>query len=108
MGGKVWARSAPGPDLLDIVSLITAFESINRVQLEIRMCRSKESRLPDLAVTLVATDQDKVIGAVPPLASASLTCLATNLGSLAAVVVHGLYLLDAQIAKQEMGGEQPK
>jgi hypothetical protein len=42
------------------------------------------------------------------LASVSLTCLGTNMTSLAAVVIHGLYLLDAQIAKQEMAGAKPK
>lgn len=108
MGGKLWAKSGCGPDLLDIVSLITAFESINRIKLEIRMGRSDTSRLPDLAVTLVANDISSQVGEAPPLASASLTCLGTNLSSLSAVLIHGLYLLDAQLARLEMGGKETK
>jgi hypothetical protein len=108
MGGRVWAKSAPGPDLVDIVSLITAFEAINKIKLELRMSRSMESRLPDLALTLVAWDAETGDPAVSTLASVSLTCLGTNMTSLAAVVIHGLYLLDAQIAKQEMAGAKPK
>lgn len=102
MGMKLWAKSAPGPDFQDLVHLLTAFEAINRVRLGIRMSRSLTSRVPDMAVTLVASEVDTESGDLKDLGSVSLTCLASNLRSLEAVLIHGLYLLDAQLARHEL------
>jgi hypothetical protein len=108
MKRKLWAKSEPGPDLQDITALVTAFEAINRVKLEIRMGRSESSRVPDLAVTMVAVEWLPDGGEARSLVSVSLNCLSTNLTSLAAVVTHGLYLLDGKLAAFELSGEAPK
>jgi len=108
MKKQLWAKSVSGPDLQDITALVTAFEAINRIKLEIRMGRSESSRVPDLAVTLVAVELPEDGGEAKSLASVSLNCLSTNLTSLAAVVTHGLYLLDGKLAAYELQREDLK
>lgn len=89
-------------DVADIIDLLRGFEFVNKVALTLAMGLTEEGQRPDLVVQLSAWDRREEPPAQKPLASASVTCLATNLKYLRDVVIHALYQLDFQIALLEL------
>ena len=101
-------NSSGGADWKDVAGNIVAFEAINDVQLEIRVATADYHGRADMAVAVLAHSRKTPIGDQPPLASASVTCSGTRLKSLEGVLIHALYLLDAQLASVELRSEEPK
>ncbi len=101
----VWSS---GIDLPEVLMNLLAFEEMNQVQIEIRLSSGSSGGLRDLMMTLVAHDKKTEIGEAPPLASVSLSCSGLRLRSLEAALIHGLYSLDGQLGRQELGSEAPK
>jgi len=88
-------------DVNDVIMVMLAFEAINRVKLEIRIGRVDDGEVSDLAIAVIANDASAPIGDLPPLASTSVTCSASNRKSLEAVLLAALYQLDFQLASGE-------
>lgn len=101
--------SSNGPDWRDVAGNLVAFEAMNGVRLEIRLLTADHRGMADIQAEVVAHDRKAPIGAVPPLASASVTCSATKLRTLEGLLIHSLYVLDAMLLKCELwpanGGE---
>ena len=93
--------SSNAPDLTDVVMNLLAFETMNRVRLEVRMNRKDVGVASDLSVTVVAHPAEGEIGEVTPLGSVNVLCSATRLKTLEACIIHALYLLDSKLAWQE-------
>ena len=87
----------------DVVGNLVAFEAINNVRLEVRMSTADYHGRADLALAMLAHDRKAEIGEVPPLGSVSLTISGTRLRSLEGALIHGLYLLDSQLAESARG-----
>ena len=87
---------------------IVAFEAMNDVKLEIRVSTADAHGKADLEVAVLAHSRKTPIGVAPSLASASVTCSGTRLKSLEGVLIHALYLLDAQLASLEIRSAEPK
>jgi hypothetical protein len=100
--------SSVGADWKDVAGNIVAFEAINDVKLEIRVSTADSHGRADLAVAVLAHSRKTPIGDQPSLASASVTCSGTRLKSLEGVLIHALYLLDAQLANVELRSAEPK
>ena len=97
-----------GIGMTDVLMNIVAFETINNVQIELRMSVEDNMGRADLRITCLANErQQGPLGPVT-LASASVTCLSTNLKSLDAALIHALYLLDGELAREELRGEEVK
>lgn len=94
--------SSNSADWKDVVGNLVAFEAINGVRLEIRMSTGDHGGRADLCVSVLAHDPKKGIGVAPPLASANVTCSATRLRTMEGVLIHALYVLDAQLGEQEL------
>ena len=77
---------------------LLAFESINNLQIEIRLSREEEGEKSEMLCVVVAHPRGQPIGEVPPLASVSVKCSALNLRTLESAVIHALYLLDSKLA----------
>lgn len=92
-------------EVADVLDLLLGFEVMNGVKLELRVSTVGAPGSMDLGVTLVAHDHREDIGAVPPLASQSVRCLDTGLKNLRDVVTHVLYLVDGQLARNELYGK---
>lgn len=88
-------------EVADILDLLIGFEQDNKVNVEIHLASVRTEGKWDIAVSATAHDLGYEIGAVPPLASASVTCLVTGLRNLRDVVTRALYVLDGQLALQE-------
>ena len=97
-----------GLGTVDVMMNIVAFEILNSVRLEIRLSVVDRHGRADLAIAALAHDRAVEIGEAPPLASASVTCLGTRLTTLEAALIHALYMLDGQLAKNELGAEPKK
>jgi hypothetical protein len=93
---------------LDVLMSMVAFERINNVRLEIRLSSTETRGKADLQIMCAAHAVGVEIGEAPSLASVSVTCLATNLKSLDAALIHALYLLDGKLASNELGGTVKK
>jgi hypothetical protein len=100
--------SSSGADWKDVAGNIVAFEAINDVQLEIRVGSTTHRGKADLQVAVIAHSREISIGEAPSLASASVTCSGTRLKSLEGVLIHALYLLDAQLASLEIRSAESK
>jgi hypothetical protein len=83
---------------------ITAMEAINQLKVEIRLTVVDRQGRGVIQVEAVAWDNRESYGEVPPSVSVKSTCLAMNVTSLAAAVIHVLYLLDGKLGRKELGG----
>jgi len=101
-------RWLSGIDLVDVGMNVVAFEAMNNVRIEIRMSVGDYHGRADLLVTALAHDRKVPIGEAPPLASVSVSCLATKLRSLEAALIHVLYLLDGQLAENALASRESK
>lgn len=102
MGSKKFSQE--GIMMVDVAMNMTAFEVMNDVKVELRLSTVARHGRSDIQLTGVAHSRAGEIGELPPLASVSVTCLATNLTSTDAALIHVLYLLDGQLAEREMLG----
>lgn len=87
---------------------LVAFEAINHVRLEIRMMTADYHGRADLTILVLAHPVETLIGERPSLDSVSVKCSGTRLRTMEAALIHALYLLDAQLASQEMAGSEGK
>lgn len=85
----------------DVAANIVAFEVINKVRIELRLSVIDHHGRADVRVLAFAHDRNIPIGEAPPLASASATCLGSRVKSLEGLLIHTLYLLDAELGKEE-------
>jgi len=92
----------------DVVGNLMAFEAMNNVRLELRLASMLRHGKPDLAVTALAFPKLEESMEQPHLALVRLTCSALNLRTLDAALIHALYLLDGQIASNELERENLK
>jgi len=91
-------------EVADVTDMLQAFESHNDVRLEIRMSVAVVGKVPTLELVAIAHPPAWQIGEVPPLASASLKCSALNLKHLRDALTHAMYVLDSQLAWNELNG----
>jgi len=91
--------------LVDLAMNIVAFETINNVRIRLELTVVDRRGRGDVQVTATAHPRTPEVPVPPPLASVSVTCLATNLRTVDAALIHVLYLLDGRLAKVELGGE---
>jgi hypothetical protein len=87
---------------MDVQATMSAFEHINNVRLTVEMDLSEKGGKQDIRLTARAWDLNSDDPDPSILASASVTCWATNLKTLSAATTHVLYLLDGKIAEGEM------
>jgi len=85
----------------DLVDLLGAFELQNTVRVRWILELPTPTIRLDLVVRVEAWPFEWGEQGAKPLASASVTCLATGLRDLASVLIHALYLLDGQLAALE-------
>ncbi len=95
-------NSSNGPDLTDITHLVTAFQEINQVEVKVTIWVEKSTKGPELCASAEAWGEDLGKPAAKLSALVSLRCSVTRLATLASVVTHLLYMLDAKLAWQEM------
>lgn len=97
-----------GSDLLDVTSLLEAFEDLNGCRIVITLELKRTGVHSDIQIGAVAeqTDQEKPVASI--LASVSATCSAINQKTLEACVIRALYSLDGQIARNELESEATK
>ena len=100
--------SSNTPDVMDILSAMTAFEQQNTIVLELRLTTAKKGTEDDFWIACLAHDGSAEIGALPPLASVSLSFLALRVKSLDAALFRALYALDAQLALNEFASVAKK
>lgn len=98
--------SSNNPDVIDVTMVMLAFESMNRVRLEVRLSRVDVAEASDLAITVVAHPMEGEIGEVVPLASVSVRCSAMNLRTLDSAVLAALYQLDFKLAEHEFASAE--
>jgi hypothetical protein len=97
--------SSNGADWRDVAGNLVAFEAMNGCRLEIRLSTADWKGRADIRATVVAHSRKVEIGDQPSLGSVSVTCSDTRLKSLEGLLIHALYMLDAQLANVEMWGE---
>ena len=95
-------------EVADILDLLIGFEQQNKVELQFRLALSTEPKHRDIVVTAAAYPPEDALMAQPPLAFASVECLATGLRNLRDVVTHALYQMDFQLALHEFESVNPK
>lgn len=93
--------SSNQPDLTDVAVTLAAFEKINQVRVQISLNCVEEKGRTDVCITSTAWQMASPFTEAGFLASSSATCLAMNLRSLEAALIHSLYSLDGQLAKRE-------
>lgn len=93
--------SSNGADWRDVTGNLVAFEAINRVRLELRISTADHYGRADLAISILAHAVDSDLTEQPPLGSVQLTICSTRLRTLEAALIHGLYMLDGQLASGE-------
>ncbi|AXH79218.1 MAG: hypothetical protein [Circular genetic element sp.] len=91
-------------EVADVTDMLQAFESHNDVRLEVRLSVAVVGKQPTLEIVAIAHRPAWQIGEVTPLASASLKCSALNLRNLRDALIHAMYVLDSQLAYNEMNG----
>jgi hypothetical protein len=91
-------------ELADVTDLLVAFEAHNNLRLEFRFSVEWEDRVPDIVLFAAAHSSEWQIGEVASLALANVRCSAMNLRDWNAALTHVLYLLDGQLAENEMSG----
>lgn len=91
--------------LRDVADNMKAFQDLNGVFLEIRLALVDRHGAPDFRLNVLAHDASVGIGDLPPLGSVNLSCSGLNLVSLEAALIHGLYLMDFELAAREMRGK---
>jgi hypothetical protein len=89
-------------EVVDILDLLNGFQVFNGVSLETRVSPTGMRGKMDLMVTMLAHKPEADRAVVPPLASVSVRCLDTGLRNLRDVVTHVLYLVDGQLARNEL------
>lgn len=99
-------RWSSGIDLTDVAMNVVAFETMNRVKIEVRLSVEDRDGRADFRIAALAHDRKIPIGEAPPLASVSVSCLGTRLTSLEAALIHALYMLDGQLVSNEIGSAE--
>lgn len=94
-----------GIGTVDVAMVVSAFEAINNLQVEVRLSVADRHGAADVVIVALASRRDVPIGEAPPLASVQLSCSDSNLTTLDAAIIHALYLLDSRLAKNEMLAE---
>jgi len=97
-----------GIDLVDVAMNIVAFETMNQVKLEMRLSVGDRQGRACVLIEAQAHSRNPENGEAPPLASVNVNCLALNLRSLDAALIHALYLLDGKLADEQIGGVAKK
>lgn len=106
MGSRdVWKN---GIGVVDVAMNMVAFETMNNVKIELRMSVGDRGGRACVLITALAHARDQEIGEVLPLASVNVNCLATNLQTLDAALIHALYMLDGQLVENELGTKVKK
>lgn len=95
--------SSNGVDWRDVATQWLAFEEINQVQLNLRMCSGGEHVSPDLCLVLEATARGLEVGAAPSLASTSVRVSSLNVRTMEAAFSYLLYQIDFLLAEHEIG-----
>ena len=101
-------RWSSGIDLVDVAMNMVAFEVMNNVRMEVRLTVVNRKGEADILIAALAHDRSVPTGDLPPLASVNVSCLGTRLQSLEAALIHALYMLDGQLAKNELEGVKTK
>ena len=81
---------------------MVAFEGINNVKIHLMISAEDNQGKGDMRVTAAAHRRAPEGVVAELLGSASVICSATRFRSLEAVVIHALYILDGQLARQEL------
>lgn len=92
--------SSSGIVWVDVAANIVGFEVMNQVRIELRLSVIDRHGRADIEVLALAHSREAEIGDLPPLASASATCLGSKVGSLEGLLIHVLYQLDGALAKE--------
>jgi hypothetical protein len=87
--------------VLDVIYVMLAFESINRVKLIVEMERIDKGPAGDLQIKLTATPCDTEAQVPRPSVCTNVTCSAMNLRTIESALTAALYRLDFLIAEQE-------
>jgi hypothetical protein len=93
-------------EVADVTDMLQAFESHNDLRMEVRMSVAVVGKQPTLELVGIAHPPAWQIGEVAPLASVSLKCSALNLRNLRDALTHLMYVLDSQLAFNEMQGNR--
>ena len=100
--------SSNTPDWLDVAVNLAAFETMNKVKLEVRLEVTSQNDRAELLIAVIASTPADVTAERVALGSATVRCSATNLNTLEAALIHALYALDSQLAYSEMAGKNDK
>jgi hypothetical protein len=100
--------SRSGVELVDVAMNIVAFETMNNVRMTVLLTVVDRHGRADIQLLLTAYDRKHSGAEVKPSVSVNVSCLGTNLRSLEAALIHGLYTLDGKLASIEIAGEGPK
>jgi len=87
--------------LEDLIVTLHAFEQINQVRVNIRLTSTKAKGISDIVILAEAWDTAGPELDPKYLGSVSVTCLATNLRTWPAALIHTMYLLDGKLAEDE-------
>lgn len=96
--------SSNNPDVVDVASVMEAFEEINQVVLTIAGRVVRQGGRSGLKLEVQAHRKDVPIGEAPSLASSSVTVGSQGPGRIAGAILQALYSVDAALARMEMEG----
>jgi hypothetical protein len=93
---------------MDVEYLMAAFEELNSCTLSALFSLERKGGKSQLAVEMIAFT--RVVAPAEPVALGSVqsSLSALNTLSMEAAIMHCLYLIDAQLARKEMGIDPPK
>lgn len=108
MGERQWVKSANGRGIVEVWSLMHAFEEINLVKLEVAFTCEEVRGRPELVGKITAWEKrsgevDRTI-----LGSRSVTCSDINLQTIESAAIHLMYMMDAYLASCELYVDPPK
>jgi hypothetical protein len=90
--------------VVDLAMNIVAFEAMNNCRIVLTLTVYDRGGRGDVRIQATAYDREQDPAVVPSLASVSVSCLSTRLLTLDAALIHTLYILDGEIAKQTLAG----
>ena len=89
-------------EVRDVTQLLEDFEQHNSIRITLTVETLHTSAGPTIALGAIAYDRENDNGEAKPLAYVSVKCSALNLRRWTAAITHVLYVLDAQLARNEM------
>lgn len=89
-------------EVKDVTQLLQDFEEHNQVVLDVGLHLEVTKKGPGIVMSAEAYTKDVERPGAPLLASVSVRCLDMNLKHWGAAITHLLYVLDAQLALNEM------